>query len=47
MLVARMLEDEMRRTAVYRAAYRKWKKVGPIEGVDASKRLKRDEIYER
>ena len=46
-LVGQMLEDQMRRTDGYWAAYRKWKKIGPIEGVDVSKRLKRDELYER
>jgi hypothetical protein len=46
-LVGRMLEEEMRRTDAYWAAYERWKKIGPIEGFDASKRLSRDEIHER
>ena len=46
-LVGRMLEDEMRRTDEYRRAYEKWKKIKPIPGFDASKRLSRSELYER
>lgn len=46
-LIGRMLEDEMRRTDEYWKAYERWKKIKPIPGVDASKRLKRDEIYDR
>lgn len=46
-LVGRMLEEQMRQTDAYRAAYEKWKKIGPIKGFDASKRLSRDEIHER
>lgn len=45
-LVGEMLEDQMRRTDGYWAAYRRLKKIGPVRGVDASKRLKRDELYE-
>lgn len=45
-LVGEMLEDQMRRTDSYWAAYRRLKKIGPVPGVDASKRLKRDELYE-
>jgi hypothetical protein len=46
-LVVQMLEDQMRRTDSYWAAYKRVKKIGPIPGVDASKRLTRDELYER
>jgi hypothetical protein len=46
-LVGRMLEDEMRRRDEYWQAYEKVKKIKPIKGFDASKRLKRDELYER
>jgi hypothetical protein len=46
-LVGRMLEDQMRATDEYWQAYEKWKKIGPIKGFDASKRLKRDRLYER
>jgi hypothetical protein len=45
-LVGEILEDQMRRTDSYWAAYRRLKKIGPVPGVDASKRLKRDELYE-
>jgi hypothetical protein len=46
-LVGRMLEEEMRRTDAYWQAFEKVKKIKPIKGFDASKRLKRDELYER
>jgi hypothetical protein len=46
-LIGRMLEDEMRRTDEYWKAYERLKKIKPIPGVDASKRLKRDEVYDR
>jgi hypothetical protein len=46
-LVGRMLEDEMRKTDEYWRAYQKVKKIQPIKGFDASKRLKRDELYNR
>lgn len=46
-LVGRMLEDEMRRSDEYWKAYETWKKIKPIKGVDASKRLSRSELYER
>jgi hypothetical protein len=46
-LIGRMLEDEMRRTDEYWKAYERLKKIKPIPGVDAAKRLKRDEIYDR
>jgi len=46
-LVGRMLEEEMRRTDEYWAAYERVKKIKPIKGLDASKRAKRKEIYDR
>ena len=46
-LVGRMLEEEMRRTDAYWRAYEEFKKLKPIPGFDASKRLKRDQLYER
>ena len=45
-LVGRMLEEEMRRTNTYRRAQEKLKKLGPIPGLDASKRLSRQELYD-
>lgn len=46
-LVGRMLEERMRQTDDYWRAYEKWKKIKPIKGFDASKRLTRAELYER
>jgi hypothetical protein len=46
-LVGRMLEQEMVRRDEYWEAYRKWKKIKPLKGFDASKRLSRDEAHER
>jgi hypothetical protein len=46
-MVGQMLEEQMRRTDSYRSAYRKWKKIAPVAGADASRRLTRDELYER
>jgi len=45
-LVGRMLEDQMRRTDEYWKAYEKWKKIKPIPGFDASKRMSRQELYD-
>ncbi len=46
-LVGRMLEDEMRRRDEYWEAYEKVKKINPVKGFDASKRMSRDEAHER
>lgn len=46
-LVGKMLEDQMRRTDSYWKAYETWKKIKPIKGFDASKRLSRDQVHER
>ena len=46
-LVGRMLEDQMRRTDEYWAAYEKWKKIKPIPGLDAAHRLTREEANAR
>ena len=46
-LVGRMLEEEMRRTDAYWAAYERWKKIGPIPGLDAANRLTREEANDR
>ena len=45
-LVGRMLEDEMRRRDEYWEAFETVKKIKPIKGLDASKRLKREELYD-
>ena len=46
-LVGRMLEDQMRQTDEYWAAYEKWKKIKPIPGLDAAHRLTREEANAR
>lgn len=46
-LVGQMLEDQMRQTEEYWRAYERVKKIKPIRGFDASKRLSRTELYER
>ena len=46
-LVGRMLEDQMRQTDEYWAAYEKFKRIKPIPGIDAAHRLTREEAHER
>jgi len=46
-LVGRMLEDQMRRTDEYQRAFRRWKKIGAIPGIDAANRLTREEAHAR
>jgi hypothetical protein len=46
-LVGRMLEEQMRRTDDYSRAYQRLKRIKPIRGFDASKRLTRADLYER
>jgi hypothetical protein len=46
-LVGRMLEDQMRRTDEYRAAYESWRKLKPIRGVRAAERMTREEAHAR
>ena len=45
-LVGRMLEDKMRQTSEYWAAYERWKRIKPIPGI-AANRLTREEANER
>ena len=45
-LVGRMLEDKMRQTDEYWAAYEKWKRIKPIPGL-AANRLTREEANDR
>jgi hypothetical protein len=45
-LVGRMLEDKMRQTDEYWAAYERWKRIKPIRGI-AANRLTREEAHER
>lgn len=46
-LVGRMLEEEMVRRDEYWEAYERVKKIKPVKGFDASKRAKREELYDR
>lgn len=46
-LVGKMLEREMREKAAYWAAFERWKQITSIPGLDASKRLTREEANER
>jgi hypothetical protein len=40
-------EKRSRRGPEYWAAYERWKKLGPIPGLDASERLTREEVHDR
>jgi hypothetical protein len=46
-LVGRMLEEKMRQTDEYWAAYERLKRIKPIPGFDASKRMTREQAHER
>ena len=46
-LIGQILEDERRDSDTYWKAYQEWKKIKPIPGVDASKRMSRAEVHER
>lgn len=46
-LVGRILEDQMRRTDEYWAAYESWRKLKPIRGVRAAERMTREEAHAR
>lgn len=46
-LVGRMLEEQMRRTDEYGRAYRRWKRIRSIPGIDAANRLSREEAHAR
>ncbi|MEK7403510.1 MAG: hypothetical protein AAB225_00235 [Acidobacteriota bacterium] len=46
-LVGRMLENQMRVSDEYWRAYRRWKKIGGIKGIDAAGRLTREEAHAR
>jgi hypothetical protein len=45
-LVSRMLENQMRGDAYWRA-YRRWKRIGTIKGIDAAGRMARAQAQER
>jgi hypothetical protein len=46
-LVGQLLEEKMRRNGEYWKAYERLKKIKPIPGIDASKRGKREDLYDR
>jgi hypothetical protein len=46
-LVGRMLEDQMRRNDEYWLAYERVRRMKPIPGFDASKRMTREEAHAR
>jgi len=46
-LVGRLLEARMRQSDEYWKAYERWKKVKPLPGFDASKRSRREDLYDR
>ena len=46
-LVGRMLENQMRASDDYWRAYRKWKRISPVRGVDAARRMSREEAHAR
>jgi hypothetical protein len=46
-LVGRMIENQMRQTDAYWAAYERWKKLKPIPGLAAAKRLTREALQAR
>jgi predicted CopG family antitoxin len=46
-LVGQLLEEKMRRGDSYWKAYERLKKIKPIPGFDASKRAKREDLYDR
>ena len=45
-LVGRMLEAQMRQTDDYQKAYRRWKKLKPMD-IDAEHRLSREQAHAR
>lgn len=46
-LVGRMLENQMRASDEYWQAYKRWKKIGNLPGIEAAGRLSREEAHER
>jgi len=46
-LVGRMLENQMRRSDDYWRAYRQWKKIRSLPGIDAANRWSREEAHAR
>jgi hypothetical protein len=46
-LVGRMIDNQMRQTDAYWAAFERWKKLKPIPGLAAAKRLTREALHAR
>jgi hypothetical protein len=46
-LVDQMLEEKMRQTGEYWAAYERLKRIKPLPGFDASKPMTREQAHER
>ena len=46
-LVGRMLENQMRLSDDYWRAYKQWRKIGSIQGIDAAGRMSRDQAHAR
>jgi hypothetical protein len=46
-LVGRMLENQMRLSDDYWRAYKRWRKIGSITGIDAAGRMSRDQAHAR
>jgi len=46
-LVGRMLENQMRLSDDYWRAYKQWRKIGSIQGIDAAGRMSRDRAHAR
>ncbi len=45
--VGKVLEERMRRADGYRRAFARIKRIPPIPGFDASKRVPREQLYDR
>ena len=45
--VGRILEEQMRMSDEYWRAYKRWTKLGSLEGIDAAARLSREDAHAR
>ncbi len=46
-LVSRMLENQMRMSGEYWRAFERWERIGSIKGIDANRRLSREQAHKR
>ena len=46
-LIAALLESEMRQSGAYKKAYKRWKALDNVAGIDAERRLSREQAHER